>query len=132
MKRILHFTLICIVLVTSGCGLSSDEPASTPKANSSPTPQAQNKIDFAGAQRDVEDAVKRLNSPSTSGQPATVKPVKDHLNRAIQKLGTEETLTDRCTDCTEDKKDEAIKVLRLLNGISKALGKESQKIAELD
>jgi hypothetical protein len=74
MKRILHCTLMLMVLVTSGCWSSPDESTSTPNANSSPTPQLANKI---------------------NSQSATSKP-KDEVKEAVQKKGTEDTLeTDR-------------------------------------
>lgn len=130
MKRILHCTLMLMVLVTAGCWFDN-EPTSTSNANTSPTPQAENTIDFAGAETDVRDASEKLKSPAKTGQLATVKPVKDDINNASQKLGKAER--DRCTNCTEDTKNAAAAVLQTINGISTTLGKDPQKqIVALD
>lgn len=126
MKRILQCTLICMVLVTAGCGFWSDESTSISNANS-PTPQPRNTINFSGAQSDVGEALKRLNATGRTGSPSTVKPVKDEITEAIRKLGTEDSLTDRCTDCSPETKDEAIKVLELLTDISSKLGTDPRK-----
>ena len=127
MKRILHCMLMFMVLVTSGCGFFSDETTSTPNANSSPTPQTKNSIDFAGAERDLQKAIDQLNSP----RPATVKSVKDDINDAIKKLGKAER--DRCTDCSEETKGQAADVSKSLNEITNPLGKDPEKeIADFD
>lgn len=131
MKRILHCTLICMVLVTSGCDwVFGPDPSAQQNSHSQPTPLPEHRIDFAGAERDVKEALTRLNSP---GRPPTVKPVKEEIASAIRKLGQEENLRDRCTDCTDETKDEAVEVLQLLNGISTKLGTDLQKpIVDLD
>jgi hypothetical protein len=129
MKRILHCTLMFMVLVTSGCGFWSDDSTARPNANSSPTPRTDNKIDFVGAERDVQEALTKLNSLGRSGQPATVKPVKLEINKAIEKLAQKER--DRCTDCTEETKNGAVDVFRNLNGILTKLGADSTAIADL-
>lgn len=125
MKRILHCTLIFVVLVMSGCGFFSDESTSTPNANSSPTPQKGKKIDFANAKTHVERALQRLNSPGRSGQPATVKPVKDEIDNALDKLSKEQRAL--CTECTEETKIRAAEVVERLTQITNGLGKDPQK-----
>lgn len=129
MKRILHCTLILMVLVTSGCGLFGDDSTSTPNANSSPTPLPKNEIQFANAAGDVRSAFRQLTSPPKN---ATVKSVKETINKAILKLGEEDELRLRCTDCTDRTKDEASDVLRDLNAIPEKLGPDSTKVAELN
>jgi hypothetical protein len=81
MKRILHCTLIYMVLVTSGCGFFSDESTSKPKANSSPTPETQNKADAASAQTDVQGASTRSSSAGRAGPSATVTPGRNQSQR---------------------------------------------------
>lgn len=121
--------MIFMVLVTSGCGFFSDESTSRPNANSSPTPRTDNTIDFAGAERDVREALTKLNSPGRLGQPATVKQVKIEISKATDKLAQKER--DRCTDCTEETKNGAADVFRSLSGVLTELGTDSTTIAEL-
>lgn len=127
-KLLLHCTLIFMTLVTSGCGFLSDESTSTAGTSSSPTPQQENKIQFAAAASDVQRAVKQLSSSDGPGQAPTVKAVKDCIDDAIQKLGGDEKrLRELCTDCSLDSVNEAVEVLQTLTAISKTLAKDSQK-----
>ena len=131
MKRILHCTLIFMVLVTSGCGFWADESTSRPSANSSSAPRTENKIDFASAARDVRNAFGKLKSPGGTAESATVKPVQDEIKKALGKLSEEELA--RCTDCAEETKNEAAQVRQNLTVISNALGSDSRKkIVDLD
>ena len=132
MKRILHCTLICLVLATSGCELfSSSDSGSPQKPTSQPPPQLENTINFIGAADQVRAAVEILKSPTRTGPTATVKAVKDKINDAVQKLGKEER--DRCTGCTDETKSGAIQVAQNLIAISGTLGKDPQKrIVELE
>lgn len=128
MKRILHCALILSVLTTGGCGFFGDDSTTTPNANSSPTSLPKNNIEFNGAAGDVRSAYRQLSSlPET----ATVKPVKDPINRALGRLGEEDQLRVRCTDCTDQTKDEASEVLRGLTGILVKLGPDSTKVSAL-
>jgi hypothetical protein len=132
MKRILHCTLIFMVLVTSGCGFFSDDPSPAPGANPSPSPQARNTPDFKETAEDVRRALAQLNSSGRTGQPQTVGPVKQEINKALQKLGKDEDeLRERCTTCNEKAKADAIKVLQVLTAIRDDLGPDSRKVAEL-
>jgi hypothetical protein len=133
MKRILHCTLIFMVLVTSGCDLIfGPDNSAQQNSNSKPTALPKHTIDFAGAAQDVEEALTKLTSPGKPGQSTKVKPVKDEIGSAIRKLGQEENLRDRCTDCTDDTKEKAIAVLASLNEISGKLGTDPKtEIADL-
>jgi hypothetical protein len=127
MKRILHCTLMLLVLVTAGCDLfSSPESNSTQNSTSQPSSPPRT-INFSEAHADVAEALKRLNAAGRSGSSPTVRTVQDEIASAIRKLGTADTLRDRCTDCSGETKDEAIKVLELLNGISTKLGTDPRK-----
>jgi hypothetical protein len=134
MKRILHCTLIFMVLVTSGCdSIFGPDNSAQQNSNAQSTPLPKNPISFTAAGQDIEKAITKLTSPGRPGQPPTVKPVKDEIANAIKKLEPEATLRDRCTDCTDDTKDKAIEVLGSLNEISGKLGTDSKKeIADLD
>jgi hypothetical protein len=128
MKRILHCTLMFLVSVTAGCHLlSSPEPSSTQNSNSQPSPPPRHTINFAGAHADVSEALKRFNATGRSRSSSTVARVKDEVASAIQKLGTADSLRDRCTDCSGETKDEAIKVLEVLHGVSNKLGTDPRK-----
>jgi hypothetical protein len=129
-KRILHCTLIFMVLVTSGCGLFGDESTPSPEAKSSPSPLPKNEIKFANAADDVRSAVRQLSSPTKS---ASVKPVKEAINKAVLKLGKEEAgLEALCTDCTDTTKAEATRVLQSLTEMSAQLGPDDKKtVADL-
>src|SRR6476619_6814099 len=108
MKRIVHCTLIFMVLVTSGCGPLFGESPPTPGTNSSPASQREqeNKIDFEAAAKDVENAVTKLK-PAT----ATVEAAKVDINRAIQELGKDENdISQRCGNCTGDTKNGSVEV----------------------
>lgn len=88
MKRILHCTLMFVVLVSSGCDFGSDsasQPTSTPSANSSPTPQTQNKNDSTSAQTGREEA---SNRSSSSGKPSPSATVKRDRNQSQQDSDT--------------------------------------------
>ena len=84
MKRILHCTLICMVLVTSGCAFFSDESTSKPKANSSPTPPTENKTDSSKTQAGVEEASNQSSLPIKSGQSAPSATVRPGKNQSQQ------------------------------------------------
>ena len=77
----------------------------------------------------MRKAVERLESPGTTRQPATVIPIKDKINNAIEKIGEKER--DRCTTCTDDTKNQALEVVQSLTDIRTRLGKDSQ-ISKLD
>jgi hypothetical protein len=130
MKRILHCTLMFMVLVTSGCdwvpGPSSSAP---PNTNSQASPQVEkDKIDFSGAAEHVENAVTKLKTPNV-----TAKAARDEINKAIQDLGQDEAaIALRCGDCSETRKTEAVAVWNTLNKIRESLVKDSQKLAELE
>jgi hypothetical protein len=131
MKRILHCTLICMVLVTSGCDrLFSSDSSSSQNSNSQPSPQVERaKTDFSGAAEHVEKAVSKLDSPPN----VTVKGAKEEINKAIQKLGKDaDDVAQRCVDCSEDTKNKAVDIWNTLNDKSKSLGKDSQKLTELE
>src|SRR6476659_3454201 len=102
MKRVLHCTLMLMVLVTAGCGFWSDESTSRPNANPSPTPPTESK---------------------TNSQPPAVKPVKDESKEAAQKSGTENTQTNHA----EDTKGKGLPPRR---GTSKPVGSNSPKIED--
>lgn len=134
MKRILHWTLMFVVLVTNGCDLisSSDTSSPSPKSNSQPSPQPRNSINFTGAADDLGEALKRLNPTGRSAASATVKPVKVEIDKAIKKLGNDrEEIAQRCSDCVEDTINGAAEVLDNLKGMLTRLGPDSETIAEL-
>ena len=131
MKRILHCTLMFMVLVMSGCewivGPSSNAP---PNTNSQASPQVEkDKIDFIGAAEAVDRAVTKLKSPPN----VTVKAAKEEINRATRELGNNpDDIEQRCVDCSEHKKNEAVAIWNTLNVKSKSLGEDSQKITALE
>lgn len=134
MKRILHCTLIVMVLVASGCAFFSDESPSPPTANPSPSPLPKNEIDFAGAANDIQTALTQLGSSAKPGEASTVKPVKDAIDSAIRKLGPkEERLRERCTDCENETISQAVGVLQTLTTSAANLGQNPrQPLGELE
>jgi hypothetical protein len=126
MKRILHCTLMFMVLVTAGCDwvFGPAEPSSQENTNSQPSPQIENEIDFTGAAQNVGNAVTKLKSPAN----ATVKSVKEEIDSAIKKLGKDER--DGCARCTEETKDGAATVLKTLTAISTSLNPQ-KRVTEL-
>lgn len=137
-KRVLHCTLILMVLVTAGCGWfsgssSSPEANSAPNNNSSSTPQPPKTINFGTAEGNIRDAVRRLETPTRTGPSSIVKAVKGELNKAVEELGTDnDALARRCADCKEETINEAAKVLEELNRIKDDLGADTTTIAQLD
>ena len=134
MKRILHCTLICMVLVTAGCDLfpSSDTNSPPQNINSQSTPQPRNTINFTGARNDVQEAFKRLNTSGRSDPSLTVKPAKDAINEAIKKLGKDRNdIARRCGDCEERTINGAAEGLQNLNEILAKLGTDKKTIVAL-
>ena len=118
-----------MVLVTSGCGFFSDESSSIPKPNSSPAPAQEDKIDFAGAAKQVESAASKFELPAT----ATVRAVKEEIHSAMQELGKDEDdIGQRCVDCSDDTKNRAVSVWKMLKGKLNSLDKEPQQLKELE
>ena len=135
MKRILQCTLICLVLVASGCGFLSDETSAPPAAKPSPssTPR-EDRVNFTGAASDVQTAIARLTPPARTGsQSPLVKPVKDAIDAAIKELSTDDKQLKNCANCEEDTIKGAGDVLDKLTALSTRLGNDPQrKVAELD
>jgi len=124
-----------MVLVTSGCESenSNSQPTSTSNRTSQSTPKAQDKIDFISAQRNVQEALDTLQSSVKTGRPATVKQIKEDINRAVKNLGKdEEEIKEKCVGCSEEEKRGATEVLQILVAATTQLGKDSQEIADLD
>jgi hypothetical protein len=134
MKRILHCTLIFMVLVMSGCDFfTSPDTSSSPNTNSLSDQPEKHTIQFKEAAQDVNEALTKLTSPGRAGQVPKVRPVKDEIDDAIKKLGPEATLRERCTDCTDETKGKAISVLASLKRTSEKLETVLTKnIADLD
>jgi hypothetical protein len=130
LKRVLHCALVFMVLVTSGCSwLTPDKPGATPNATSSPTPQPGNMIDFVGATSDVQKALDRLHPPGRPAPPVSVKSIKEPIDSAIEKLGTEESrLRELCTDCTDKTKDDAVRALNSLSEMKRQLRSDSKNL----
>lgn len=128
MKRILHCTLMFVVLITAGCDLIFGPNSNTPppNSNSQPTEKRENTIDFEGAARILRDTVSTLNSPPKNG---TVKLIKEPIDNAIRKL--EEKEREKCTACKDDTKSGAAEVWKSLTALSKTL-KPEDKIADLE
>src|ERR1043165_2103547 len=136
MKQTLRCTLIFMVLVTSGCG--SDEPSrpktnSPTNSNSPPTLQQRNTINFTGAENDVREAIKGLNSSGRSGSSPIVRTVKSEINKAIEKLGTDNAgVATRCADCDEETITGAAEIVKNLNGLVAHLGTDNTPVTQLD
>ena len=129
-KRILQCTLMCLVLVASGCGFWSDEASAPPTTNPSPSVTPKDPNFFAEAAIDVGNAGRQLTSATKN---TAVKPVKDSVKKAIQKLGENDSgLRALCTDCTEPTKDAGTKVLKDLNQILGDLGPDEKTVSSLD
>ena len=125
MKRILHCTLMFVVLVTSGCDFLSSDTGAPQNTNSQPSPQVEkNEIDFTRAAQDVGNAVTKLKAPTNT----TVKQVKEDITDAIQKLGRDENdIVNRCGDCPDQIRSGAVGVWRILTAKSNSLGRDPQK-----